>query len=165
MSIGRRWCWWNDKDFIRTLKLMHFGSRGGRSGWRSWIVRVVGMWVVRSSGCRLIVKNFSTCFANVLTLFVIDLGNAFQNNKRDATLRGAKERQGSCYSSGWNKMELDLYQKGALKIWMDTLKHEFAEDRRNAGKNQTAANQSCQRGWIRVSITVSGHTWQIGRTI
>lgn len=62
-------------------------------------------------------------------------------------------------------MELDLYEKGALKIWMDTLKHEFAEDRRNAGKNQTTANQSCQRGWIRVSITVGGHTWQIGRTI
>ena len=36
------------------------------------------------------IENLSMCFTNVLTLFVVDLGDAFHNNERDASL----ERKG-----------------------------------------------------------------------
>ena len=96
MSIRRRWRWrgWNDEDFIRMLKLMHFGGRCWRTrGWRGRMVRMIRMWVMRGAGCCLVIEDLSMGFPNVLTLFVVDLGDAFQNDKCNATLRKDEERE------------------------------------------------------------------------
>ena len=49
---------------------------------------VVMMMTLKVMRCRcIIIQNFSICFTNVLTLFIINLCDAFQDDESDATLK------------------------------------------------------------------------------